>query len=175
MVADWLLKPHSGVPLIPNWVFINSKIKADELWMLFFDCEDTCLPAYVGMCPKSNPARNWLHPYKHAEIWDLGRVLWKEWSTASGRCFSGHRNFHIYFGWDLAVLMFTVANDIACSKIQGFDLPAPFFAHTTPSWSICLGGFLLPPASLGKAVMPTFKVIKKEEIERYSSLELIWN
>lgn len=139
MVADWLLKPHSGLPLIPNWVFINSKIKADKLWMLLFDCEDPCLPAYVGMCPKSNPARNWVHPYKHTEIWALGKVLWMRWSTAWGRYISGHRICHIYSGWYITVLMFTVPNNVACSKIQGFVLSASFL-HTQG----CLFGWIFP-------------------------------
>lgn len=76
MVEDWLLKPHSGFPLIPNWVFINSKIKTDKLWMLFFDCEDPCLPAYVGIHPMSSLGRKRAHPYKHTEIWALGKGLW---------------------------------------------------------------------------------------------------
>lgn len=34
--------------LIPNWVFINSKIKTGELWMHLFDCEDpVCLPTWA--------------------------------------------------------------------------------------------------------------------------------
>lgn len=76
---------------------------------------------------------------------------------------SGHWTCHIYFGWDLAVVMFTVPNNIACSKIPGFVLPAPFW-HTQLHLGHrdgCSGRSLLPPASLGKAVMPRFKVIKK--------------
>lgn len=76
VVADWLLKLHSGLLLIPNRVFINSERKADKLWMLFFDCEDPCLPAYVVICPKSSPTRNWVRLYKHTEIWVWGK-LWE--------------------------------------------------------------------------------------------------
>lgn len=133
--------------------------------MLFFDCEDPCLLAYMGMCPKRNPARNWVH----TEIWALGEVLWMWWSTAWGWCVSGHRTCHVYSGWDLAVLMFTVSNNIACSKIQGFVLPASFLRTQG-----CLFGWIVPTTYIPVAVMTIFKVIGKER-DRYSSLEVIWN
>lgn len=162
MAADWLLKPHSGLPLIPNWLFINTKIKADKLWMLFFDCEDPCLPAYVGMRPKSSPARDWAHPYKHTEIWALGKGLWMWWSTVYGRRASQHGTCHIYSGWDLAVLMFTVFRTLLVLKFKALLYLLPFCTHR----DVRLGGSFLPPTSLGKAVVH-LKWFKNGEIERF--------
>lgn len=48
----------------------------DELWMIFFDGEDPCLPACVGIHPKNSLAQNHVHPYKHTEIWGLEKGLW---------------------------------------------------------------------------------------------------
>lgn len=40
--------------------------------------------------------------------------------------------------------------------------------------AVCMGGSFLPSAPLGRAVMPMWKVRKKGETERFSSLKLIW-
>lgn len=90
---------------------------------------------------------------------------------------SGHWTCHIYFGWDLAVVMFTVPNNIACSKIPGFVLPAPFLhtqlhlGHRDGCW-VDVSYHLHPWVKLW---CQDLKSLKKAEIERYSSLEFIWN
>lgn len=57
----------------------------------------------------------------------------------------------------------TAQNNAACSHFRGFSLPATFLRVYTPlsHRAVCLGGSFLAPASLGRAVMPTLKDIKK--------------
>lgn len=178
MVEDWLLEPHSGFPLIPNWVFINSEIKTDELWMLFFDCEDPFLPACVGIRPKSSLTQNRVHPYKHREIWALGKCYEHKGAQHTEVMFRGVKStmYVCWVGSSSSHVCFTAQNNAACSHFQGFGLPATFLHMYTPlsHRAVCLGGSFLAPASLGRAVMPTLKVIKKRETGTFSSLKFSW-
>lgn len=163
MVEDWLLEPHSGFLLIPNWVFINSEIKTDELWMLFFDCEDPFLPACVGIRPKSSLTQNRVHPYKCREIWALGKGYEHKGAQHTEVMFRGIEStmYVCWVGSSSSHDCFTAQNNAACSHFQGFSLPATFLHMYTPlsHRAVCSGGSFLAPASLGRAVMPTLKVI----------------
>lgn len=72
-----------------------------------------------------------------------------------------------WMGSSSSNVCFTAQNNAVCSYFKGFGLPATFLHMYTPlsHSAVCLGDSFLAPASLGRAVMPTLKVIKKGETD----------